>query len=148
MYCDGYGDLRHNGSKIHVTSPREMWALLVNGSNSVSRYNEQRPNCWIPKQHWPKLCWRQKTTLGQGILAPVREDLLNRVDFYSKSRQIKGADQRRNVRRGSKESEGQSSNQEASNQRPNQDKESTRKWRAHIVKEIVVTTNEVVNKPE
>jgi hypothetical protein len=44
----------------------------------------------------------QKPTLGQGVLAPVREDLLNRVDFDSKE-QIKGTDGRRNVRRRSKE---------------------------------------------
>jgi hypothetical protein len=32
---------------------------------------------------------RRKATLGQGVLAPGREDLLNRVDFDSKG-QIKG----------------------------------------------------------
>jgi hypothetical protein len=45
---------------------------------------------------------KTKTTLVQGILAPVREDLLNRVDFASK-KQITRADQRTDQRR-SKES--------------------------------------------
>jgi hypothetical protein len=64
-------------------------------------------------------------------LTGTRSDQRNRLEAQHQE-EIKGADQ--------------SSKQEASKQRTNQDTESTRKWRAYIVKEIVVTTSEVENK--
>jgi hypothetical protein len=71
-WCDGYGVCYATSSKIHVTSLRQMWALLVNGSNSVFPL-QQRPNCWIPKQHYPTLSWRRKVTPRQGVFYPGRQ---------------------------------------------------------------------------
>jgi hypothetical protein len=46
---------------------------------------------------------RQKTTLGQGVLAPVREDLLNRSRSEMQLQgQIKRADKKRQVKRADK----------------------------------------------
>jgi hypothetical protein len=74
-YCVGYGVCYATVSKIHVTTPRQMWKiwfLLRNGFQST-RYitktdlsiDSQRlgiprqPNCWNPQQHL--LTWETKS---------------------------------------------------------------------------------------
>jgi hypothetical protein len=120
--------LLRNGSQIDGTLLREMWAFAKQRLKlAFFRYNEQRPNCsnsqvtarWIiivaatdvnrSYSHDNHLTNRQKITLGQGVLAPVREVLLNRVDFDRKSRSkepirdaTSGADQRSQVRAATK----------------------------------------------
>jgi hypothetical protein len=142
LYCDGYGHLRRNGSKIHVTSLRQMWALIIhskeflgNGSNSVVPLQQTETELLDSEATLDNnLTNRRKVTLRQGVCYPGRQHPIS-GRWGIKTRRSKGTNQRRSVKRRSNESD-YSSNQEASNQRINQDKESTRKWRARIVKEI------------
>jgi hypothetical protein len=71
--------------------------FLGNGSNSVFPLQRTDIELLNSAATLANAELKPKTTLGQGVLVSVRDDLLNRIDFGSK-RQIKGTDQRRDVR--------------------------------------------------
>jgi hypothetical protein len=62
-----------------------------------SHYNEQT-ELLKSEATLPIAELKTKATLGQGVLAPVREDLLNRVDFDSKANQRSRSETQRQSR--------------------------------------------------